>query len=103
MKSFQVEAGRPEVRSGWKVSLDEEHRELIKTLKRINGQVLFKDADIQANDNSGAFIIRVMFEAFANHYCEKASDSPDDRAARLRVSTCCLRYATRVPLIPYPA
>jgi hypothetical protein len=75
VKSFQVEAGRPEVRSGWKVSLDEEHRELIKTLKRINGQVLFKDADIQANDNSGAFIIRVMFEAFANHYCEKASDS----------------------------
>lgn len=75
VKSLQVETSTPAERKGWKVSLDEEHWEFIKALRGIISQLLFKNSEIQANDNSGSFMIRVMFEAFVDHYCEKTSDS----------------------------
>jgi dGTPase len=75
VKHFFIETGTSDARTEWRVALDKDHREFIKTLSSITHRLLFSDPEIQASDNSGAFIIRVMFETLANHYCERPSDS----------------------------
>jgi dGTPase len=75
VKSLHSQTDTPYARSGWEIGLGDDQPELIKTLKRINRSLVFKQSQIQANDNSGAFIIRVIFDSLASHYCEKRRDS----------------------------
>jgi dGTP triphosphohydrolase len=40
----------------------------------MNQEFLFKNPNIRASDNQGAFILRTLFEIFRSHYVEKDSN-----------------------------
>jgi dGTPase len=76
VRSLQIEPNECTSRNSYKynISLGERETAFMTTLRNINRALLFSDREIQASDNSGAFIIKVLFEAFLRHYCEAPSN-----------------------------
>lgn len=77
-------------RKSLSIGLLEPYSSFIKTVRKINSSLLFKDPEIRGNDNAGAFKIRTLFEVFVRHYCERSSSRlleteiiPPDWHARL--------------------
>jgi dGTPase len=61
-------------RYGYDVCLSPTYANFIDALRQINKNLLFKDPDIRASDNEGAFILRTLFDIIRSHYVDRESD-----------------------------